>query len=208
MARHIEINSVNPQQRLIGMAVDVLKKGGVICYPTDTMYGIGCDIFNQKAVKRVHEIKQRPKHKPFSFMCASLTDISQYAHVSSPAYRLLRKHLPGPYTMVLPGSKLVPKIMLTKQKTVGIRMPQSPICLTLIEQLGNPVLNTSALREECEPPLDAFALEELFGNQVDLIIDGGEIFPEPSTVISLINELPEILREGKGNIAPFLERLA
>jgi tRNA threonylcarbamoyl adenosine modification protein (Sua5/YciO/YrdC/YwlC family) len=208
MVKYIEINPVNPQQRLIGMAVDVLKKGGVICYPTDTMYGIGCDIFNQKAVKRVHEIRQRPQHKPFSFMCASLTDISQYAHVSSPAYRLLRKHLPGPYTMVLPGSKLVPKIMLTKQKTVGIRLPQSPICLALIEQLGNPVLNTSALREDREAPVDGFAVEELFGSMVDLIIDGGEVCPEPSTVISLVEELPEILREGKGDITPFMEKQA
>lgn len=206
MAKHIEINPINPQQRLIGMAVDILKKGGVICYPTDTMYGLGCDIFNQKAVKRVHEIKQRPKHKPFSFMCASLADISQYAHVSSPAYRLLRRHLPGPYTMVLPGSKLVPNIMLTKQKTVGIRMPQSPICFALITELGNPLLTTSALRENQEAPTDVFAVEELFGSQVDLIIDGGEVFAEPSTVISLVNELPEILREGKGDIAPFLER--
>jgi tRNA threonylcarbamoyl adenosine modification protein (Sua5/YciO/YrdC/YwlC family) len=208
MAKRIEINPVNPQQRLIGMAVEVLKKGGVICYPTDTMYGLGCDIFNQKAVKRVHEIKQRPKHKPFSFMCASLADISQYAHVSSPAYRLLRRHLPGPYTMVLPGSKLVPNIMLTKQKTVGIRLPQSPICLALIETLGNPVLNSSAMLEEHDIPTDAFAIEELFGQQVDLIIDGGEIVPEPSTVVSLIDEQPEILREGKGDIAPFLERQA
>jgi|UniRef100_UPI004057AF42 tRNA threonylcarbamoyl adenosine modification protein (Sua5/YciO/YrdC/YwlC family) len=206
MAKQIEINPVNPQQRLIGQAVEVLRKGGVICYPTDTMYGIGCDIFNQKAVKRVHEIRQRPKQKPFSFMCASLADISQYAHVSSPAYRLLKKHLPGPYTMVLPGSKLVPKIMLTKQKTVGIRLPQSPICLALIETLGNPVLNTSALREGCEAPAACYEVEELFGGQVDLIIDGGEVFPEPSTVISLMAEQPEILRAGKGDTSPFLEK--
>uniref|UniRef100_UPI004055F5D0 L-threonylcarbamoyladenylate synthase n=1 Tax=Candidatus Electronema sp. TaxID=2698783 RepID=UPI004055F5D0 len=206
MARQTEINPVNPQQRLISMAAEILKKGGVVCYPTDTMYGLGCDIFNQKAVKRVHEIKQRDKDKPFSFMCASLADISQYAHVSSPAYRLLKKHLPGPYTMVLPGSKLVPKIMLTKQKTVGIRLPQSPICLALIEMLGNPVLNTSALREGCAAPADSYAVEELFGGQVDLIIDGGQLFPEPSTVISLVTDQPEILRAGKGDTAPFLER--
>ena len=206
MAKHLEINPINPQARLIAMAVDVLKKGGIICCPTDTMYGISCDIFNQKAVKRVHEIRQRPRHKPFSFMCSSLKDISQYAHVSSRAYRLLRRHLPGPYTMVLPGSKLVPRIMLTKQKTVGIRMPDSAICLAIIEQLGNPMLNTSALREDHDPPGDAFDAEELFGNQVDLIIDGGAISPNPSSVISLITDQPEILREGKGDTAPFLER--
>ena len=205
MAKRIEINPCNPQPRLISTVVDTLRKGGVICYPTDTMYGIGCDIFNQKAVKRVHQVKKRPKQKPFSFMCSSLKNISEYAHVGNAAYRLMRKHLPGPYTLVLPGSKLVPKIMLTKQKTVGIRVPDSPICLAVIEEFGNPLLNSSAMLEDhLEPVIDAFDVEELFGNDVDLIIDGGEVFPNPSTVISLLTEEPEILREGKGDITPFL----
>ncbi|WPD22043.1 MAG: L-threonylcarbamoyladenylate synthase [Candidatus Electrothrix aestuarii] len=205
MAKRIEINPYNPQPRLISMVVDTLRKGGVVCYPTDTMYGIGCDIFNQKAVKRVHQVKKRPKQKPFSFMCSSLKNISEYAHVGNTSYRLMRKHLPGPYTLVLPGSKLVPKIMLTKQKTVGIRVPDSPICLAVIEEFGNPLLNSSAILEEhVEPVIDAFDVEELFGNDVDLIIDGGEVFPNPSTVISLLTEQPEILREGKGDISPFL----
>jgi tRNA threonylcarbamoyl adenosine modification protein (Sua5/YciO/YrdC/YwlC family) len=183
----------------------MLRQGGVIAYPTDTMYGIGCDIFAQKAVKRVHQIKRRPKHKPFSFMCSDLKNISQYAHVSNTAYRLMKKNLPGPYTFVLPGSKLVPKIMLTKQKTVGIRVPDNPICLAIIEELGNPILNTSALRQDhAEPVLDAFDVDILFGKQVDLIIDGGEVYPDPSTVISLIADQPEILREGKGDVTPFI----
>ncbi|MCI5145097.1 MAG: threonylcarbamoyl-AMP synthase [Candidatus Electrothrix sp. AR3] len=205
MTKRIEINPSNPQPRLINMVVDTLKKGGVICYPTDTMYGIGCDIYNQKAVKRVHEVKHRPRQKPFSFMCSSLKDISHYAHVGNIAYRLMRRHLPGPYTLVLPGSKLVPKIMLTKQKTVGIRMPECAICLAIIEQLGNPILTTSANQEEREDPVvDAYDVEELFGNQVDLIVDGGDIYPDPSTVISLVSDCPEVLREGQGDIAPFL----
>ncbi|MCI5222821.1 MAG: threonylcarbamoyl-AMP synthase [Candidatus Electrothrix sp. AR4] len=205
MSKHIEINPHNPQPRLINTVVDTLKKGGVICYPTDTMYGVGCDIFNQKAVKRVHQVKKRPKQKPFSFMCSSLKNISQYAHVGNIAYRLMRKHLPGAYTLVLPGSKLVPKIMLTKQKTVGIRVPESAICLAVIEQLGNPILNTSASREEHkEPVIDAFDVDNLFGNEVDLIIDGGEVYPDPSTVISLLTDQPEILREGKGDISSFV----
>lgn len=207
MAKRIEINPYNPQPRLISTVVDTLRKGGVICYPTDTMYGIGCDIFNQKAVKRIHQVKKRPKQKPFSFMCSSLKNISEYAHVGNTAYRLMRKHLPGPYTLVLPGSKLVPKIMLTKQKTVGIRVPDSPICLAVIEEFGNPLLNTSAMVEDHgEPVIDAFDVENLFGCDVDLIIDGGELFPNPSTVISLVGEQPEILREGKGDIAPFLSK--
>ena len=205
MARILEINSNNPQPHQIAQVRDLLKKGAVIAYPTDTMYGIGCDIFNQKAVKRVHQIKQRPKHKPFSFMCASLKNISEYGHVSNLAYRLMRKNLPGPYTFVLSGTKLVPKIMLTRQKTVGIRVPENPICLAMIEELGNPVLNTSAVRnKERETVLDASDVNKLFGKQLDLIIDGGEIYPNPSTVVSLLTDEPIILREGKGNIAPFV----
>lgn len=205
MAKIVEINPCNPQARLIAQAVEVLQHGGVICYPTDTMYGIGCDIFNQKAIKRVYQIKRRPKDKPFSFMCASLTNISSFGHVGNTAYRLMRKNLPGPYTFVLSGTKLVPRIMLTKQKTVGIRVPDNPICLAIIEALGNPVLNTSALLEEDDPPVcSSLDVDGLFGKQVDLIIDGGDIVPAPSTVISLLTEQPEILRQGKGDISPFL----
>jgi len=205
MAKRVEINPFNPQPRLISQAVAVLKKGGVIAYPTDTMYGIGCDIFQQKAVKRVHQIKNRPKHKPFSFMCSSLKNISEYSHVSNTAYRLMRKNLPGPYTFVLPGTKLVPKIMLTKQKTVGIRVPDNPICLAIIKELGNPVLNTSAITDDHQGlVLDGFDVAELFDNRVDLILDGGKIYPNPSTVVSLLTDQPEVLREGQGDPSPFL----
>ena len=204
MARILEINPSNPQPRLVSQAVEILQHGGVIAYPTDTMYGIGCDIFNQKAVKRIYQIKRRPKDKPFSFMCASLTNISSYGHVGNTAYRLMRKNLPGPYTFVLAGTKLVPKIMLTKQKTVGIRVPDNPICLALIEALGNPVLNTSASIEEEDPVCSSMDVDHFFGKQVDLIIDGGAIIPNPSTLISLLTDQPEILREGKGDINSFL----
>lgn len=205
MAKILEINETHPQARLINQAVEVLQRGGVIAYPTDTMYGIGCDIFNQKAVKRIHQIKRRPKDKPFSFMCDSLTDISQYGHVGNTAYRLMRKNLPGPYTFVLAGTKLVPKIMLTRQKTVGVRVPNHPICLALIAALGNPLLNTSANMEDSEEPVcDSMDVERLFGKLVDLIIDGGSIVPAPSTVVSLLAEQPEILREGKGDIHAFV----
>lgn len=205
MALLLEIHPHTPQPRLISQVVDVLQRGGVICYPTDTMYGLGCDVFSQKAVKRVYQIKKRPKHKPFTFMCSSLKDISRYGHVGNAAYRLMHKNLPGPYTFVLPGTKLVPRIMLTRQKTVGIRVPDHPICLALIESLGNPILTTSAMSEdESEPPLDAFDVNELFGNQVDLIIDGGPVYPDPSTVVSLVGDRPEILRQGKGDSSIFL----
>lgn len=207
MAKIVSINPINPQARLIEQAVEMLRFGGVICYPTDTMYGIGCDIFNQKAIKRVYQIKRRPKDKPFSFMCASLANISDYGHVGNSAYRIMRKCLPGPYTFVLSGTKLVPKIMLTRQKTVGIRVPDHPICLALVEALGNPVLNTSAqVEEDGEAVCSAQDVAECFGRQVDLIIDGGTSVPTPSTVVSFLEEPPRILRQGKGDSSFFSSR--
>lgn len=202
--RIVEINQDNPQQRLIDQAVEALKQGAVIGYPTDTMYGIGCDIYNQKAVKRIFQIKKRAKSKPFSFICCSLKNVSKYCFLSNTAYRLMKKNLPGPYTCVLPAMKIVPKIMMTKQKTVGIRVPDNKICQELVKSLGNPLLTTSAKIEGENPLAEAYEIEERLGNQIDLLIDGGTIYPSASSVISLIHDSPEILREGKGDIAGFI----
>jgi len=200
----LEINPINPQPRLIEQVVKLLKNGAIVCYPTDTGYGIGCDLFNQKAIKQIVQLKKRPAHKPFSFMCSNLTDISQYAHVSNTAYRLLKKNLPGPYTFVLPGTKLVPKIMSTKQKTVGIRVPGHPICKLLLETLGNPIVNTSVQLEDEEIKLaEPFQIDEYIGKRIELIVDGGPIYPDPSSVIDLTSDTPEILRVGKGDVNPF-----
>lgn len=200
------INADNPQQRLIDQAVQCMKQGGVIAYPTDTMYGIGCDIYNQKAVKRIFQIKNRDKKKPFSFICGDLKNVSQYCLLSNSGYRLMKKCLPGPYTFVLQSLKIVPKIMMTKQKTVGIRVPQNEICRQLVESLGNPILSTSAIINDKETPSEAYEVEEILGKQVDVIIDGGTIIPSPSSVISLINDNIEILREGQGDISIFLDQ--
>ena len=201
----VEINPENPQLRLIQPLIERLRDGAIICYPTDTGYGVGCDLFHQKAIKRLMQIKKRPEGKPFSFMCSSLKDISEYAHVSNRAYRLMKKNLPGAYTFVLPGSKLVPKIMATKQKTVGIRVPDHPICQLLLETLGNPLINTSIPVDSDHPvPTEAYEIEMLLGNRVDIIIDGGLVYPDPSTLIDLTGDEPVILRQGKGDIAPFL----
>jgi tRNA threonylcarbamoyl adenosine modification protein (Sua5/YciO/YrdC/YwlC family) len=200
----LEINPINPQARLIDQVVKLLKSGAVICYPTDTGYGIGCDLFNQKAIKQIMQLKRRPHDKPFSFMCSDLTDISRYAHVSNTAYRLMKKCLPGPYTFVLPGTKLVPKVMATKQKTVGIRVPGNPISRLLIETLGNPIVNTSVMLDDEQTALsDPYYIDQYIGNRIDLIIDGGTIFPDPSSVIDLTSDFPEVLRVGKGDINPF-----
>ena len=200
----VDINPENPQLRLIQQVVEKLKNGAVICCPTDTGYGIGCDIFNPKAIKRIQQITGRPANKPFSFMCSDLRHISEYAHVSNTAYRLLKKCLPGPYTFVLPGTKLVPKIMLAKQKTVGIRVPAHPICQLLIETLGNPLLNTSLPPNAAgSPVIELYEIDDLIGNRVDLIIDGGPLYPDPSSVIDLTGDSPEIIRTGKGDISLF-----
>lgn len=201
----LEINPHNPQERLIQQVVDQLKRGAVICYPTDTGYGVGCDFSNQKAVNKINLIKHRPKGKPFSFMCSDLKHISRYAHVSNIAYRLLKKNLPGPYTFVLPGTKLVPKAMSTKQKTVGIRVPENPICRMLLDKLENPLINTSLPHEEGESAAaDPYDIDIQFGKRVDLVIDGGDVYPDPSTLIDLTGDYPVVLREGKGDITPFL----
>ena len=156
----VEINPDNPQLRLIRSVVEQISHGAVICYPTDTGYGIGCDIFNPKAIKKLIRLKRRPNNKPFSFMCYDLKNISQYAHVSNTAYRLLKKNLPGPYTFVLPGTKLVPKVMTTKQKTVGIRVPENTICRALLEVLGSPIINTSIpIEDDSAPPIEAYEID-------------------------------------------------
>ena len=200
----LEINPHNPQFRLVEQVIKRLKSGQVICYPTDTGYGIGCDLLNQKAIKRIIKLKNRSRQKPFSFMCSDLKHISQYAHVSNSAYRLLKQNLPGPYTFVLPGTKLVPKMMATKQKTVGIRVPAHPICQLLLKTLGNPIINTSVhLQDDDKPLSEPFEIDDYLKNRVDLIIDGGPVYPDPSSVIDLTGDYPEILREGKGDVTPF-----
>jgi tRNA threonylcarbamoyl adenosine modification protein (Sua5/YciO/YrdC/YwlC family) len=199
----LEINPINPQLRLIEQVVKLLQGGAVICYPTETGYGIGCDLMNQKAIKEIMQLKRRPKDKPFSFMCSDLTDISRYAHVSNTAYRLMKKSLPGPYTFVLPGTKLVPKIMATKQKTVGIRVPTHPICRLLLTTLGNPIVNTSAQLEDDDAAAEAYQLDHFLGNRIDLIIDGGPVYPDPSSVIDLTGDVPVVLRIGKGDVTPY-----
>lgn len=200
----LEINPFNPQSRLIKQVAGQLRNGAIICYPTDTGYGIGCDMFNSKAIKRIVQLKGRPKNKPFSFMCSDLTHIAKYAHVSNTTYRLLKKSLPGPYTFVLPGTKLVPKVMVTKQKTVGIRVTENPISQQLISALGNPIVNTSLPEEDAPPPGEPFEIDLMIGNRVDLIIDGGPVYPDPSSLIDLTGDYPIILREGKGDVTPFL----
>lgn len=199
----LTINPDNPQERLIKQVIACLKKGGVIAYPTDTYYGIGCDIMNKKAIEKIYQLKQRNKKKPFSFICSDLKDISQYAKVSNYAYRTMKRLLPGQYTFILEGTKLVPKIMLTKRQTAGIRVPDNRICESLIAELGNPVLSTSATSSDGEIFSDAWMIEDQFSHLIDIVIDGGTVPNQPSSVISLFDDEPEIIREGAGDISIF-----
>jgi tRNA threonylcarbamoyl adenosine modification protein (Sua5/YciO/YrdC/YwlC family) len=199
----LKINSDNPQERQISRVVDIIKKGGIVAYPTDTFYGIGCDIMNKRAIERVYAIKQRNKNKPFSFICPDLKDISQYAKVSNFAYRNMKRLLPGPYTFVLSGSKLVPKMMLTKRKTAGIRVPDNKIALALTCELGHPILSTSATRPDGQVFQDPSLLHDYFVNTIDVVIDGGPVPGFPSSVISLIDDIPEIIRYGAGDVDVF-----
>jgi len=199
----LEINPVNPQQRKIDQVANLLRDGGVIAYPTDTIYGLGCDITNKKAIERVYQIKRRPKDKPFSFLCSDLKNISQYAKVSNYAYKTMRRLLPGPYTFILEGSHLVPKMMLTKRRTAGIRVPDNPICMALINSLGNPILSTSAASPEDELFSEPWLIDDHFGKLLDAVIDGGPVPGEPSSVISLIGDEPVIIREGLGDVSSF-----
>ena len=199
----IGINPQNPQTRLIRKVVEILRDGGIVVYPTDTYYGIGCDLMNPKAIERIYLLKRRDKGKPFSFICSDLTNISQYAKVSNYAYRTMKRLLPGPYTFILEGSKLVPKIMLTKRKTAGIRVPDNEICLALVRELGHPIITTSAATADGESSHDASLIHDHFGKQVDAVIDGSTVSGEPSSVVSLIGDVPEIIRRGAGDVSLF-----
>jgi tRNA threonylcarbamoyl adenosine modification protein (Sua5/YciO/YrdC/YwlC family) len=194
----LSINPDNPQKRLITRVCEVLERGGLIAYPTDTFYGIGCDLVNKKGIQLIHKLKNRPLKQPFSILCDSLKEISLYAQVSNYAYKTMKRCLPGPYTFILEATQLVPKIMLTKRKTIGIRVPDNAICLAIVRTLGRPIISTSAGHDE------PYAIEEAFSPHLSLIVDGSPIYPEPSSVISLIGDTPEVLREGKGDISLFL----
>jgi len=199
----IKINNKNPQMRLIKKVVEVLKRDGIVAYPTDTFYGIGCDIMNKKAIEKIYKLKQRSKNKPFSFICSGLKNISHYAKVSNYAYKTMKRLLPGPYTFILEGSKLVPKIMLTKRKTAGIRVPDNSICQTIVEELGNPIITTSATMPDGTLFHNPSLIHDYFLSRIDIVVDGGPVPAEPSSVISLINDYPDVIRKGMGDVSIF-----
>jgi tRNA threonylcarbamoyl adenosine modification protein (Sua5/YciO/YrdC/YwlC family) len=199
----ITINPKNPQSRLIRRVVEVLEGGGLIGYPTDTIYGVGCDLFKPEAIREIHRLKKLEAKKPLSFICSDLKDISRYAYVSNYAYKMMKRLLPGAYTFILKSTKLVPKMAMTKQNTVGIRIPDNKICLSLVEELGHPIISTSVYKPDEGLYNDPFEIEERFGKQLDLVIDGGMIVAEHSSIIDLTDDSPKVIRKGKGDISLF-----
>lgn len=199
----LQINPNHPQPRHIAKIVQILRSDGVIIYPTDTVYGLGCDIHSKKALEKVRRIKKMDNKRPLSFVFADLKSISQYAQVEDNDYKILRKYLPGPYTFVLKATRLVPRIVLTKRNEVGIRIPDNVICQALVSELGNPILSSSVRLPDDQLLWDPKEIESIYKGQVELVIDGGAFMPEPSSVISLIDGEATVLREGKGDVSPF-----
>ncbi|GAA4898360.1 L-threonylcarbamoyladenylate synthase [Flaviramulus aquimarinus] len=206
MAEFFKIYEENPNPKQIEKAVAVLRRGGIIIYPTDTVYGLGCDITNIKALERVAQIKQVKLEKAnFSFVCHDLSNLSDYVkQIDTSVFKILKRALPGPYTFILPGAKSLPN-PFKKKKTVGIRVPDNAIALDIVRALGNPIISTSIHDEDevIEYTTDPELILEKWGNLVDLVIDGGYGDNEPSTVIDLSEDEPIIIREGKGNLEIF-----
>lgn len=198
MSRILAINPVTPQERLLRQVVEVLERGGVIAYPTDTTYGIGCDILSGKAIERIYRLKGKSRKDTLSFVCADLSHLADYAVVGNTGFRLMKRLLPGPYTFVLKATKLPPRVLQTGQKTVGIRVPDHPIPLALVRMLGRPIVNTTANRSGGPPFVHAEEIDEVLGHGIDVIIDGGPSAGSLSTVLEIEDDRVTILREGAG----------
>lgn len=205
----LEIHPDNPSERKIQQAVEVLRSGGIIIYPTDTVYGLGCDIYNSKAIERICRLKGiKPQKANFSFICNDLSHLSTFTlPIDNYTFRLLKKTLPGPFTYILKANNNVPKMFKSNKKTVGIRVPENRIAQAIVKELGNPIISTSLKIDDelMEYPTDPYEMHEEFHKLVDLVIDGGMGSLRPSTVVDFTGREPAILRQGAGNFEQFLE---
>lgn len=207
MSQFFYIHPENPQQRLINQAVEILKQGGVIVYPTDSGYALGCMLGNKRAMERIVQIRQLPEGHHFTLVCSDLAELSIYSTVNNTAYRLIKNNTPGRYTFILSATKEVPRrLMTSKRKTIGLRVPDNNIALALLSTLGEPILSCSLMLpgEELMTQSDPDEIRDYLEHQVDLIIHGGYLGQQPTTVVDLTEDTPVILREGSGDLAPFI----
>jgi len=201
MANILVMSPKHPQPRKIGQVIDTLDRGGLIAYPTDTVYGFGCDLHNRKAVDRVYQIRNLDKTHMMSFVCPDLGGVARYGQMTDFVYRILKRILPGPYTIIMKATGEVPRVLLQKRRTVGIRIPASPIAMALVKGLGRPILSSSVVSQDGGILADPHDIRDAFGNTgLDMVVDGGFLGNIPSTVISLIDDEIEIIREGKGDL--------
>jgi tRNA threonylcarbamoyl adenosine modification protein (Sua5/YciO/YrdC/YwlC family) len=196
----IKIDPESPNSNHIDRVVGFLKSEKVIAYPTDTVYGIGCELSNRKGIERIYQMKHLSRHKPLSLICKDLKEISQYAVLSNQAHKLMKRLLPGPYTFILKATREVPKLVLTNQRTVGIRIPDNKICLSVAQNLDYPLINTSALTSDNEFLSDPVEIDKKFGFSLDLVVDGGLLISDPSTILDLTQDTVQVVREGKGSL--------
>ena len=202
----LEINPRTPQPRKIRQAVDALERGEVIAYPTDAAYGLGCDLENKKAIDRLQQIKGLARSQRLAFMCSDLRHVSKYAIMHDRVFRVLKAFLPGPYTFILEATREVPRVVQSKRKTVGVRIPDSPVALALVEMLGRPIISTTAARHGAPPLPDPDEIDEEFPG-LSLVLDGGPGGVEPTSVIDLTEPTPVVLREGAGDVQAFVESI-
>lgn len=199
----LEIHPENPEPRKIQMVVDCLRKGGLVIYPTDTVYGLGCDILNKEAIEKLCRLKGvKPDKMSFSFICSDLSHISEYTlNLDTPTYKIMRKALPGPFTFILKANNAIPKLFKNNKKTVGIRVPDHKIPQAIVNELGNPIITTSIHHKDeiLDYITDAYYIHEEYEKLVDIVIDGGTGGIEPSTIIDCTGSEPVVIREGKGN---------
>jgi tRNA threonylcarbamoyl adenosine modification protein (Sua5/YciO/YrdC/YwlC family) len=197
----VDIDPVSPEPWLVARAAEVLRRGGVAIIPTDTVYGLACGINHGSAIKRIYELKDMDPKKPLAILVSEMTTVGQYAKgVTTPYYRLLKRVLPGPYTFIFEATSEVPKIMLRKRRTIGIRMPDNPITLELLDTLDEPLLTTSVRTPDDQWVIDPIEVESTLDHRVDVVVDGGPLVATPSTVVDLSSDVPVLVREGKGNV--------
>ena len=198
----LAIHPDHPEPRKVRRAVEALQDGGLIAYPTDTVYGLGCDLTNKHAVERLYSVKGMERSQPLAFVCPDLSDIARYALVDNQVYRVLRRFLPGPYTFILPATREVPKLVQMRRKTVGIRVPACEVTRTLARELGRPIISTTAARPGEEPLVDPHEIDATFRG-LALVLDGGAGGLVPTTVVDLTQIPPQIVREGAGAVDEF-----